>query len=63
MLAEYARHYNGHWFLPAIGDPWTTQDLSQNYGTPQTQVTPTAVVHDAGATGAGCTTCGTGRRR
>jgi hypothetical protein len=32
-------------YLPAIGDPWTTQDLSANYGTPTTTVTPTAVVH------------------
>jgi 5-hydroxyisourate hydrolase-like protein (transthyretin family) len=39
-------------FLPAIGDSWTTQDLSVNYHTPKTLVTPTAVVHDAGATGA-----------
>jgi len=40
---------NGHLqetFLPAIGQGWSTQDLSANYGTPQTGVTPTAVVHD-----------------
>jgi hypothetical protein len=50
---------NGHLqetYLPAIGDPWNTQDLSANYGTPPTSVTPTAVVHAAGAAGAspGC---------
>jgi hypothetical protein len=39
-------------YLPAIGGPWTTQNLSQKYGTPPTHVTPTAVVHTAGATGA-----------
>ena len=39
-------------YLPAMGDPWTTQDLSVNDGTPPTDVTPTAVVHSAGATGA-----------
>ncbi len=40
---------NGHLqetFLPALGQGWATQDLSANYGTPQTGVTPTAVVHD-----------------
>jgi hypothetical protein len=40
---------NGHLqetFLPALGQGWSTQDLSANYGTPQTGVTPTAVVHD-----------------
>ena len=44
-------------YLPAIGDPWTTQDLSANYGTPPTDETPTAVVHSAGATGSAAT-CG-----
>jgi hypothetical protein len=39
-------------YLPAIGGPWYTQDLSANYGTPPTSVTPTAVVHAAGAAGA-----------
>jgi hypothetical protein len=38
-------------YLPAIGGPWSTQSLSANYGTPLTDTTPTAVVHDAGATG------------
>jgi Alpha-L-arabinofuranosidase B, catalytic len=33
-------------YLPAMGDPWSTQDLSVNYGTPATTETPTAVVHD-----------------
>ena len=32
-------------YLPAMGDPWSTQDLSANYHTPPTTVTPTAVVH------------------
>ncbi len=43
-------------YLAAIGDSWATQDLSANYGTPPTNVTPTAVVHTAGASGAtvGC---------
>jgi hypothetical protein len=39
-------------YLPAIGGPWTTQDLSANYGAPPTVNTPTAVVHTAGAYGA-----------
>ncbi|MFI0898132.1 hypothetical protein [Streptomyces sp. NPDC020983] len=40
---------NGHvqeTYLPKMGDPWSTQDLSAKYGTPTTTVTPTAVVHD-----------------
>jgi Alpha-L-arabinofuranosidase B, catalytic len=43
-------------YLSAIGQPWATQNLSANYGTPPTDVTPTAVEHYAGATGAtqGC---------
>jgi hypothetical protein len=43
-------------YLPAIGDPWNSQDLSANYGTPKTDTTPTAVVHSEGASGAsaGC---------
>jgi Alpha-L-arabinofuranosidase B, catalytic len=43
-------------YLPAIGDAWATQDLSAKYGTPPTNVTPTAVVHNAGAADAspGC---------
>jgi hypothetical protein len=32
-------------YLPAMGDAWSTQDLSANYGTPATTVTPAAVVH------------------
>jgi Alpha-L-arabinofuranosidase B, catalytic len=32
-------------YLPAIGDPWTTQDLSANYGTPATTQTPIALLH------------------
>jgi hypothetical protein len=44
-------------FLPAIGDPWTTQNLSLNYDTPPTDVTPTVIVHHAGATG-GAAACG-----
>jgi Alpha-L-arabinofuranosidase B, catalytic len=32
-------------YLPVMGGPWSTQDLSANYGTPATTVTPTAVVH------------------
>jgi hypothetical protein len=40
---------NGHLqetYLPAMGGPWSTQDLSANYGTPATTVTPTAVYHN-----------------
>ena len=40
---------NGHLretYLPKMGDPWSTQDLSAKYGTPTTSWTPTAVVHD-----------------
>ncbi|WP_240124266.1 arabinofuranosidase catalytic domain-containing protein [Streptomyces sp. MUM 136J] len=40
---------NGHLqetYLPAMGDPWTTQDLSAKYGTPAAKTTPTAVFHD-----------------
>jgi len=44
-------------YLPAIGDAWVTQDLSANYHTPPTDVTPTAVEHSAGAAGA-TPTCG-----
>jgi hypothetical protein len=33
-------------FLPAIGYAWSTQDLSAKFGTPPTNVTPTAVYHD-----------------
>jgi hypothetical protein len=33
-------------YLPAIGDAWSTQDLSTNYGTPTTATTPTVLVHD-----------------
>ena len=32
-------------YLPAMGGPWYTQNLSANYGTPPTTVTPTAVYH------------------
>jgi hypothetical protein len=39
-------------YLPAIGDAWSTQDLTASYHTPPTNATPTAVVHAAGATGA-----------
>jgi hypothetical protein len=43
-------------YLSAIGNPWGTQDLSQKYGTPPTNVTPTAVEHTQGASGSspGC---------
>ena len=32
-------------YLPAMGGPWSTQDLSAKYGTPPTSWTPTAVYH------------------
>ncbi|MCS0603501.1 endonuclease/exonuclease/phosphatase family protein [Streptomyces sp. LP11] len=39
-------HHLQETYLPAVGDPWTTQDLSAKYGTPVTTTTPGAVVHD-----------------
>jgi hypothetical protein len=33
-------------YLPVMGGPWITQDLSAKYGTPQSVTTPTAVFHD-----------------
>jgi hypothetical protein len=41
-------------YLPALGDPWQTQDLTAKYGAPPTDVTPTAVFHTAGAGSGGC---------
>ncbi len=41
-------------YLPALGQGWHTQDLTMNYGTPPTDVTPTAVFHTAGAGNGGC---------
>ncbi len=43
-------------YLPAIGDAWSTQDLSAKFGTPPTNATPAAVEHSAGSAGAspGC---------
>ena len=47
-------------YLPAVGQSWSTQDLSQvgatTPGTPPTDVTPTAVEYDSGVPGgtAGC---------
>ncbi len=38
-------------YLSNIGNSWATHDLTTLYGTPVTDETPTAVVHDAGATG------------
>ena len=32
-------------YLPAMGGPWHTQNLSSEFGTPPTDVTPTAVYH------------------
>ncbi|MGH3167123.1 MAG: arabinofuranosidase catalytic domain-containing protein, partial [Trebonia sp.] len=32
-------------YLPVMGGPWSTQNLSVNYGTPPAAETPTAVVH------------------
>jgi hypothetical protein len=53
---DASSHHLQETYLPAVGDAWTSQDLSANYGTPQTVTTPTAVVHTAGAAGAsaGC---------
>ena len=33
-------------YLPTLGGPWNTQDLTANYGTPPTSTSPTAVFHD-----------------
>ncbi|MFE9423722.1 arabinofuranosidase catalytic domain-containing protein [Kitasatospora sp. NPDC006697] len=33
-------------YLPAMGDAWSTQDLSANYHTPRTHASPTAIAHD-----------------
>ena len=38
-------------FLPAIGDPWTSQDMNAKFGTPPTAETPIVLLH-ADATGA-----------
>jgi hypothetical protein len=32
-------------YLPAIGDPWATQDLSAEFGTPATAQTPIVLLH------------------
>ncbi|HTU75365.1 MAG TPA: arabinofuranosidase catalytic domain-containing protein [Trebonia sp.] len=45
-------------YLSAIGQSWKTHDLSALYGTPPTNVTPTAVVHAAGAPGSPPAACG-----
>ncbi|MFJ9250888.1 MULTISPECIES: arabinofuranosidase catalytic domain-containing protein [unclassified Streptomyces] len=54
--ADASNHHLQETYLPAIGQAWHTQDLSANYGTPATDITPTAVVHASGASGAsdGC---------
>jgi hypothetical protein len=54
---------NGHLretFLHAIGDPWHTQDLTANYGTPPVVggSRPTALVHTAGADPGSSPGCG-----
>jgi hypothetical protein len=33
-------------YLPVMGGPWSTQDLSAKYGTPPSHVTPAAVFHN-----------------
>jgi hypothetical protein len=40
-------------YLPAIGDGWTTQNLSANFGTPPTSATPSAVFHTSGSDNSG----------
>ena len=40
-------------YLPAIGDGWTTQNLSANFGTPPTGATPSAVFHTSGSDNSG----------
>jgi hypothetical protein len=45
----YTVDANGHLqetYLPAIGDPWTTQDLSAKYGTPASITGAGVLVHD-----------------
>ncbi|MBR7825961.1 hypothetical protein KDK95_06550 [Actinospica sp. MGRD01-02] len=49
---DAANHDLQETYLQAIGDPWRSQDLSANFGTPKTDTTPTAVMHSAGASGA-----------
>jgi Alpha-L-arabinofuranosidase B, catalytic len=44
-------------YLPALGQSWSTQDLSAKYQAPPTNVTPTVVEHAAGAPG-GSAACG-----
>jgi len=52
---DAANHDLQETYLPTIGGPWSTQDLSAKYGAPVTDTTPTAVVHSAGAdAGSGC---------
>jgi hypothetical protein len=58
---DASNHHLQETYLPAIGDSWSTQDLSGTGGTlpgtPPTNTTPTAVMHTAGAPGAS-QTCG-----
>jgi hypothetical protein len=45
----YTTDANGHLqetYLPAINDPWVTQDLSAKYGTPASITGPGVLVHD-----------------
>ncbi len=38
-------------YLPAIGDSWSTQNLSDNYGTPTTDQSPIVLLHPDAASG------------
>jgi hypothetical protein len=52
FTVDAANNHLQETYLQAIGGPWVTQDITDKYHTPPTKVTPTAVVHFAGATGA-----------
>ena len=42
---DASNHHVQETYLPKLGGPWSTQDLTANYGTPITSVTPTTVLH------------------
>ncbi|WP_194925869.1 hypothetical protein [Catenulispora pinisilvae] len=42
---DASNHHLQETYLPKLGGPWATQDLTNNYGAPATSVTPTTVLH------------------
>ncbi|MBS2554302.1 hypothetical protein KGQ19_46355 [Catenulispora sp. NL8] len=42
---DASNHHVQETYLPKMGGSWATQDLTANYGTPATSVTPTTVLH------------------